>query len=103
MYCKECGQELRPNADVCVVCGVAVKYINPQARSRMAYILLGLLLGMWMIPGIHNLYAGYITKGVLQLLLTIFSCGILWIPIYIWIIIEVCTVEYDADGVAFTS
>ena len=65
-------------------------------KSRVAYILLGLFLGGL---GIHNFYAGYTTKGVIQLLLTLCTCGYGGIITGIWALIEVCTVNKDAHGV----
>jgi TM2 domain-containing membrane protein YozV len=70
--------------------------INP-AKSRVAYILLGLFLGGL---GIHNFYAGYSGKGVAQLLLSLLLFWTIVVPIavWIWIIIEICTVDHDAYG-----
>ena len=51
--------------------------------------------------GIHNFYAGYTTRGIIQLLVSILSCGILWFFMWIWAIIEACTVTQDANGVRF--
>ncbi len=70
---------------------------NANAKDRVAYVLLAVLLGC----GIHNLYAGYTTKGIIQLLVSILSCGILWLFMWIWAIIEACTVTKDANGVTF--
>ena len=70
---------------------------NANAKDRVAYVLLAVLLGC----GIHNLYAGYNTKGIIQLLVSILSCGILWLFMWIWAIIEACTVTKDANGVTF--
>ena len=70
------------------------------AKSRVVYILLALFLGGL---GIHNFYAGYTTKGVIQLLVTLLL-GWLVIPaigVWIWCIIEIITVKKDAKGVAF--
>lgn len=44
------------------------------------------------------MYIGDTGKGVLQLLLTVLSCWLLWIPVYIWTVIEVCNTTTDADG-----
>ncbi len=71
-------------------------------KSRLAYILLGLFLGGL---GIHNFYAGYTMKGVIQLLLVL-GLGWLGIPlliVFIWILVEICTVTKDAAGVPFGS
>lgn len=71
---------------------------SPNAKSRTTYILLGILPGIFGFPGIHNLYAGYQSKGLIQLLVTILTCWIGWLPMIIWAIVEVCTVTEDADG-----
>jgi TM2 domain-containing membrane protein YozV len=67
-------------------------------RSRLTYILLGVLLGAF---GGHNFYAGYIKRAVAQLLLTVLSCFFGAIITWIWAIVEVCIVKQDDDGVAF--
>jgi len=68
------------------------------AKSRVAYVLLAVLLGC----GIHNFYAGYTGRAVIQLLIAllggIFTCGISWIVTWIWAVIEACTVTHDAQG-----
>lgn len=65
-------------------------------KSRLAYILLGIFLGSL---GIHNFYAGYTTRGVIQLLITVVSCGTLSVVSWIWAIIDIVTVTKDANGV----
>lgn len=67
-------------------------------KSRVAYIILALLLGSL---GIHNFYAGYIGKGIAQLCITLISFGILGIVSAIWALVEAITVTQDASGVAF--
>lgn len=66
-------------------------------KTRVAYILLGLFLGGL---GVHNFYAGYTSKAVTQLLLTIFLWWTIIAPIAvtIWVIVEVCTIDRDAQG-----
>ena len=71
-----------------------------EAKSRVAYILLAFFLGGL---GVHNFYAGYVGKGVAQLLLVLFL-GFLIIPllaVFIWCIVEMITVTKDAKGVPF--
>lgn len=75
----------------------AIPSHHPDAKDRVAYVLLAVLLGI----GIHNFYAGYTTRGIIQLLVSILSCGILWFFMWIWAIIEACTVTQDANGVRF--
>jgi len=67
-------------------------------RSRLTFILLGVLLGAF---GGHNFYAGYTKKAVIQLLLTLLSCFFGGVISWIWAIVEVCIVTQDDDGIAF--
>ena len=70
----------------------------PAAKSRLTYILLAIFLGCL---GMHNFYAGYAERGIAQLLITLLV-GWLIVPLIvnvIWIIVEICVVDTDADGV----
>ena len=69
-------------------------------KSRLAYILLALFLGTF---GVHNFYAGYTGIGIAQLLLSLISFGFLSPIVFIWAIIEICTVTKDKDGVNFVN
>ena len=68
------------------------------ANDRVAYILLAVFIGHL---GIHNFFAGYTSRGVIQLVITIVTCGIGGIATWIWAIIEAITVTKDANGVDF--
>ena len=46
--------------------------------------------------GVSNLLTR--PEGLAQLLISVLSCWILWIPMLIWAIVEVCTINVDADG-----
>lgn len=70
-----------------------------DTKPRLAYILLGIFLGTL---GIHNFFAGYTGKGLAQLLISVLSCGALSIVVFIWNIIEICTVTADSKGVPFS-
>ena len=50
---------------------------DPQAKSKVAAGLFGILLGGF---GVHRFYLGYTTIGILQIVVTIFTCGLgsLW-------------------------
>ena len=71
---------------------------NPNAKDRVAYVLLAVFLGNL---GIHNFFAGYTSRAVTQLLICLLTCGIGGIGTWIWAIVEACTVEQDANGVRF--
>ncbi|MEG1141273.1 MAG: TM2 domain-containing protein [Clostridia bacterium] len=110
MYCVKCGRKLQENG-VCEVCGNEANVnqnnidpikaytannqqnnqqnntniVNEQKKSKLAAGLFGIFLGCL---GAHNFYLGFTSKAVVQLLLTILSCGLL-IPITgIWGLIE---------------
>lgn len=71
--------------------------VSQDRKDRTAYVLLAVFLGI----GIHNFYAGNTGRGLLQLLLVLCTCGILWLPVWIWCIIEAIVVREDGRGVPF--
>ena len=103
MFCNQCGYALSEQAVACPQCGAATAHFplaqhQAASKDRTSYILLGVLPGIIGFPGVHNLYAGHTGKGLVQLLVSVLTCWILWIPIYIWTIVEVCTETVDSDG-----
>lgn len=116
--CSGCGADIPSQEPVCPYCGASmpgnVRKENSSsltqldttqqpatqgpAKSKTAYVLLGVFLGG---IGIHNFYAGYIVRAVIQLLISILSgFALSWIS-WIWALIEVCTVKKDAKGISF--
>ena len=82
------------------VVAAGVQPYQTAPRSRVAYVLLGLFVG---VLGIHNFYAGYHGRGVAQLLISLLFC---WIGspavVWLWNLIEVIAVNRDANGVIMT-
>jgi TM2 domain-containing membrane protein YozV len=74
--------------------------IDENARNRTTFIVLGVLVGL---VGAHNFYAGYRRKAITQLCITIFSAGFAAPMIWVWAVIDVCTVDRDSDGKKFRS
>jgi hypothetical protein len=88
---------------------------GPAVCARSTYVLLGLLPALVGIFGIHNLVAGYTTRGVIQLVLSLLALGgpvgfmiaapcccvgiPVWLALVVWTIVEVATVTQDARGV----
>ena len=97
MYCSNGGSQISDKAAICVKCGVLVNTPGKNNKSRLTYILLGVFLGGL---GIHNFYAGYVGRGISQLSLTLLTVWWVFplIAIWLWVLIEVCTVEKDAKG-----
>ena len=69
-------------------------------KNRVVYILLALFLGSF---GIHNFYAGYIGRGLAQLLITLFLFWLIvpLLAVWIWVIVEMIVIDKDAKGVKF--
>ncbi len=68
-------------------------------KSRMVAGILGILLGGF---GVHNFYLGYTNKAILQIVVTIFTCGIgsIWGLIEgILILVKNPSFLTDANGV----
>ena len=109
-FCANCGSQLEDNSEFCPNCGTNQNgggnpqqnmnnniNNNSQAKSKLVAGLLGLFLGGW---GIHNFYLGYTNKGITQIFVTIFTCGIgsLWGFIE-GIMILAGNINCDSDGV----
>ncbi len=95
-YCPNCGEATNPGSDYCVKCGIKLAPAG-EAKSRMAAGLLGIFLGGL---GIHRFYLGYTGLGVVQLLVTLVTCGMgsIWGLIEGILILCNSTITKDADG-----
>jgi hypothetical protein len=81
-FCPHCGNQLQPQAVVCVRCGAAVDYFQPPGhntleppRDWLTMVLLCFFLGVF---GVHRFYTGFRMVGLIQLL-TAGGCGIWWL------------------------
>ena len=87
-YCPNCGQPTMPNAAVCTTCGCALNTAPAaNAKSKLVAGLLGIFLGGL---GIHNFYLGYTKKAVAQLLICILGACLAVGPLAagIWGLVE---------------
>lgn len=74
-YCPNCGEKTSDMAVICVKCGCSFNYA-PQGyeqKSRLVAGLLGIFLGGL---GVHNFYLGFTSKAVIQIVVSIVTCGI---------------------------
>lgn len=101
-FCPNCGAQSMPGANVCTQCGVALNMapvapVGTGQKSKMAAGLLGIFLGAW---GIHNFYLGNTTRAIIQILVTIVTCGVgsLW-GLIEGIMILAGSINTDANGV----
>lgn len=76
---------------------------NPKTpRNGIIYIVLAFCLGA---VGIHNFYARYWKRGLIQFLLTISAPFMAFVPLLftsVWAMIELLFVNRGPDGILFT-
>lgn len=98
-FCAHCGRPVAEGQAVCVNCGFPIGPAKTaSSRSRLAAGLLGIFLGGW---GVHNFYLGNTKRGILQIVLTVVTCG----AASIWGLVEGILIlaraekfRTDADG-----
>ncbi len=131
MNCPNCGAAIVAGSSTCRKCGGAVEQpatavssqpaaappvqvviqvpgagvlvpepVGVPVKSRIAAGVLGILLGFL---GIHRFYLGYTGIGLVQLLITVCTCGYGGIATGIWGLIEgililTGTIDRDAQG-----
>ena len=67
--------------------------VHTDSKSRIAFTLLGAILGPL---GVHNFYAGYAGKGTAQLLISVLTSGWGAIVTWPWAIVEICVINRDS-------
>lgn len=94
-YCHNCGNPTVPGAVVCTACGSALATVNANSKSKMTAGLLGIFLGGL---GIHNFYLGYTGKAIAQIVLSLcFGAGAIW-GLIEGILILTGKIDKDAKG-----
>jgi len=80
---------------VCTNCGASLR--PPDAKSKLVAGLLGIFLGGF---GVHRFYLGYTQIGVIQVIVTIVTCGLgsLWGLIEGILILTGSGIKEDAQG-----
>lgn len=66
-------------------------------KNRTTFMVLGIVLGAF---GAHSFYVGSTKKGILQLALTLITLGFGGLMVWIWAIIDVCTITNDHNGLS---
>ena len=86
-FCDTCGAPRNPNAVFCPSCGCALTSGkgNVGTKSKLVAGLLYILLGAL---GVGDFYLGYTKNGVIKLLITILSAGMLGLVSWIWSLID---------------
>lgn len=97
-FCPNCGEPTVPGAAVCVKCGYALNnQVTKSSKSKLVAGLLGIFLGGF---GIHRFYLGYIGIGVVQIIVTLVTCGFGALWGFIEGILILCgkAITTDAEG-----
>ncbi len=102
-FCPQCGVQTQPNATFCTNCGVSLQMAanNSNQKSKLVAGLLGIFLGGL---GIHNFYLGFQKRALVQLLVSLLTCGIGSAPMAIWGLVEGIMIlasndKTDANGI----
>ena len=101
-FCPFCGAQTTggaaPQPGAAIAGATAVPTYSHLPKSKTMFVVMAILFGSF---GIHNFIAGYTGKGVAQALVSVLSCFTLSPIMWIWAVIEACTVNVDSDGVPF--
>ena len=80
MFCSRCGNEIASGDRFCPKCGLPLVQTAPVPNGIPSDVpdrkhlagLLGVLLGGF---GIHKFYLGFTEEGILEIVMTLISCG----------------------------
>ena len=99
-FCQNCGQPLAPGAAVCTQCGFAVQQAPVYDPAMQKSKLTAGLLGIFLGGlGIHNFYLGYTGKAIAQIFLSLcFGAGAIW-GFVEGILILCGNINKDANGI----
>ncbi len=100
-FCGNCGQNVMPGQAICTQCGFAI--VGPGGvapgllsdKSKLVAGLLGILLGSF---GVHNFYLGNTKRAIIQLLVSLLTCGIGATAMGIWGLVEGILILIGHDG-----
>ena len=102
-FCRNCGAETQPGQIVCLKCGVALgnaaasSHSSGGDKNRVTAALLGIFLGGL---GVHNFYLGFSGKAVIQIVVSLITCGLgsIW-GLIEGIMILAGSINVDANGI----
>ncbi len=97
-YCHNCAAQTPPGAVVCTNCGAPLAApVQGVQKSKMTAGLLGIFIGSF---GVHNFYLGFTNRAILQIVLTVVTCGAAGLWGFIeGIMILTGSINKDANGV----
>ena len=103
-FCQNCGTQIEDSQTFCPGCGAQqtagatnAAAANPEAKSKIVAGILGILFGS---IGVHNFYLGNTKRGIIQIIVTLFTFGLGGIWGFVeGILILVGNISTDANGV----
>lgn len=87
-FCHNCGAQTMQGAAVCTNCGVALGNAPINNVQGKSKLAAGLLGILLGSFGVHNFYLGNTGKAVAQLLITLLTCGLGSVVSGVWGLIE---------------
>lgn len=84
-FCNNCGAETTANQDICVKCGIKLGSAGSSNSGEKSKLVAGLLAIFLGWAGIHKFYLGYKSPGLIMLLVSIFG-GIITLGIASFVI-----------------
>lgn len=97
-YCHNCGAQTVEGANVCTQCGFALNQAPAgEQKSKLVAVLLAFFLGG---IGIHDFYLGYTKYGIIKIVLTVCTGfgGSIWALID-FIRLLTGSIHTDANGI----
>lgn len=96
VYCQQCGTKVPANTAYCKNCGARINpctgTASPDGKDKLTTGLLGIFLGSL---GIHYFYLGKPTAGILTIILSVCTCGIWSLLMFIQSIIILTMSDSD--------
>lgn len=81
-YCEGCGKKIHAKAKTCPYCGYGKESKDASEKSnKKTLAIVGLILNIFVLPGLGTIIGGETRKGVIQLVLFIVSIPLMFILI----------------------
>lgn len=96
VFCQKCGTKIPENVAFCPNCGNRTNNLakEPDKKDKLITALLALFLGSL---GIHYFYLGKPTAGILTIVISLCSCGIWSVIIFIQAILMLVMSDSDFE------
>jgi len=77
-YCRECGERIKENAEMCPECGVRQKS-PPNSREKSTGVA---VVASFLFVGLGQIYNGQVLKGVGLIFLQFFNIAVLYVAFF---------------------